>query len=404
MSESQTALFCSPNMVDMFEVEKQTKYLRTTPLAIDRIDGGIIHPLEWAGEKIVEDSFYGGVTDSILNFNLLSLTKRVSPSKFKWSYQDWFFGAKPGLNLSEMPYVDEDVVFIGALSDHYGHFILEGLSRLWIYLEEGDWTKKAVYISESGDCRFKEFFYLFGLTPDKVTCIKVPTRFRSVQVPEQSIRLHDTYHGNYKKTIDKIKKSVIPVTAGSIFFSKKTSKSSRAIGENFLEGVLAKNNYFVKYPESLGAYETVSLLMGCKEFLASSGTNAHNAIFLPDGAKLVCMNRSAHFHPIQTMINDIRCLKTTYVDLFLFSSDVNFGDAPCYLFPTKYLFDFFNFRHIKYQRLNIYKSIPIDLLKYLVVRAKWFAKRTLAKIYEKMFGWLKNKKFLMGGIHTISTD
>lgn len=390
-SVNQPKLYCSPVMLKSFALEQKTPYLKTEALRIEEVLGGIVHPLEWNKEKIIEDSFYGGVTDSNFSFIPLSLTKRVSPSQFNWVYEDWFFGAKPGLKISELPYVDEDVVFIGALSNHYGHFILEGLSRLWVYFENGDWSKKAVYISESGDCRFNEFFSLFGLRSDQVVCIHESTRFKSVTVPEQSIRLHDFYHEKYKNIIDKIKASVVPKSSEGIFFSKKSSTSSRAVGENFLEDTLFNNNYLVLQPENLGAYETIAWLMGCKELVASSGTNAHNGVFLPDGARLVCINRSAHFHPIQTMINEMKDLKVTYIDLFIWSSDANFGDSPCFLFPTEYLFAFLDARQFKYRRLRLYGYMPIALLKYALVKVRWIFKRKLAIIYEKAVYFFKNK-------------
>ena len=35
----------------------------------------------------------------------------------------------------DIEFIDEEVIFLGPLPDHYGHFITEGLSRLWPYLD-----------------------------------------------------------------------------------------------------------------------------------------------------------------------------------------------------------------------------------------------------------------------------
>ena len=83
-------------------------------------------------------------------------------------------------DLNSIKYVDEDVVFLGALNGHYGHFILEGLSRLWYFLNPENAHLKAVYISEGSNERFISFFSLFGLKDQDIIEIIEPTRFRSV--------------------------------------------------------------------------------------------------------------------------------------------------------------------------------------------------------------------------------
>ncbi|MBT7081621.1 MAG: excinuclease ABC subunit UvrA, partial [Chloroflexi bacterium] len=60
------------------------------------------------------------------------------------------------------------VVFLGVLSGHYGHFILEGLSRLWYFLNPENVHLKAVYVSEVSNNKFINFFSLFGLKDDNI--------------------------------------------------------------------------------------------------------------------------------------------------------------------------------------------------------------------------------------------
>jgi hypothetical protein len=85
-------------------------------------------------------------------------------------------------------------------------------------------------------------------------------------------------------------------------------------------------------------------------------------------------------------------LKVTYIDLFIWSSDANFGDSPCFLFPTKYLFAFLDAREFKYQRLGLYAYMPIAFIKYALVKVRWIFKRKLAIIYEKAVYFLNKYK------------
>lgn len=370
-------------MREKFALEQKTPYLKKEDLRIQEVFSGIVHPLEDAEFPSYSSVAYGGVTDRSLNFVPLSLTKRVSPPNFFCKQEDWFCGSNQNIQ-QPLPYCDEDVVFIGALSNHYGHFILEGLARLWPFLEDGNKKLKAVYISESPNIKFLDFLSLFGLRSDQIFRIEVPTRFKKVIVPEQSIRLHDFYHPLYKSTIDKIKASVEPRDISKIFFSKRRGTSNRAGGESVIESVFADAGFSIIYPEGMSAVETVSILSGCQEFVASSGTNIHNSVFLPDGAKIICINRSGHFHPIQSMIDQMKRLKSTYIDAYIWSSIVNFGDSPCFLAPTKYLIQYFDDKNFKYNKFKLIKTMPLSLFQHLCAKIKWKLKRILRLFYKSL--------------------
>jgi len=254
---------------------------------------------------------------------------------------------------------------LGALNGHYGHFILEGLSRLWYFLNPENAHLKAVYISEGSNEKFMSFFGLFGLKDQDIIEIIEPIRFRSVIIPEQSIRLHDYYHILYKKTIDRIKESVTSGSSKKVFFSKQLSKAGRAIGESVIENVFKNNGYEIFYPEKMTPYETVSIIKGCDNFVASSGTNIHNSIFLDDKKSMVCLNRSEHIHPIQIMIDRMRGLNATYIDVFVTSSAENFGDKPCFVAMTKYLKKYFIDKEMIFSSSQNHIISSLYLLKYL---------------------------------------
>ena len=91
------------------------------PLSVTTIDRGIILP---ARETTLEDEFFyhGGVLDNNNNFVPLSATKHHCAAKALLN----------GYPLSEEPsYCDETVIYGGILYEHYGHVLLESISRLW---------------------------------------------------------------------------------------------------------------------------------------------------------------------------------------------------------------------------------------------------------------------------------
>lgn len=375
-------LFCSDRMCEKFAQEAHTQYERLSALECQSFAGGVVYPLSLSESNEAENNEFGGVCTSDLQFVHLSLTKRVSPPNFQCQFEDWFRGPPPEDAVNEIEYVDEEVVFIGALPKHYGHFIIEGLARLWFYLETSGTKYRAVYISGPGEDKFLELFEFFGLGLTDVRKVERPTRFRKVIVPEQSIRLHDYFHKNYKLTIDRIKACIDPVSNEKVYFSKQERKNDRAIGEMPFEEVLAANGYAIYFPERMSLRETVAVLKGAKTFAASSGTNSHNAIFLEDGATSVCLNRSAHFHPVQVMIDRMRGLRAIYVDAFVFASGDNWSSGPFLLFPTRQFMRFLAASGCGYRVLSLYGRYPAYFARYVLRKIRRAVIDVLRPIYS----------------------
>lgn len=347
-----------------YRAEVSTNYKKIQPLKIIYIENGIVHPLPNPNDLTNERC--GGVTDINLKFVELSLTKRVSPPNFSCDYLDWYSGASKNFQLNEADYLDQDVVFLGALSSHYGHFITEGLARLWFFLDPQNIRYKGVYIVEHKNNKFIDLFKFFGMQDKNLIEVTKPTRFRSVIVPEQSIRLHDFYHSNYKRTIDKIKEKIIAAEYKKVYFSKSMSGNARGIGEFPIQHVFEKNGFNIFYPENMSMYETISVLKGCDEFVASSGTNIHNSIFIDDAKSVICLNRSAHFHPLQIMIDRMKSFRTTYIDIFLFSTANSFGNIPCYVFASTFLREYFEHVNFRYCRLYLFFISPFYFASFIL--------------------------------------
>ncbi len=356
--------YLTPYMQKIYDADKKVIYKKNGDLSLLKINNAIVHPLEISETGMEENCQYGGVTDENLQFIKLSLTERVMPYTEN-GFKDWYVGANPRLDISEIPFVDEDVVFLGPLSHHFGHFIIECLSRLWFYLDPPKGNFKAVYISNKGVDRFNEFFNFFGLKKDQIIKIEKATQFRSVIIPQQSVRLHDYYHGMYKSIIDHISKSIVPKNFKKVYFSKRLKKNNRAIGEIAIENIFQTNGYHVFYPEELTLYDTLAILKGADFFVASSATNAHNAIFLRDGTTTVILNRSNHLHYFQTMIDEIRCTNSYYVDANVSILPSNFCVGPFLFGPTKNLLMFLDDCNYSYNKEQFFKTFVNSFAMYV---------------------------------------
>lgn len=337
-------------------------------LQVATVHRGVVHPLARAASGKAEDHQWGGVTDAQFNFIALSATERTQARRLNTPTPPWYVGANPDTRPEAVVYVDEDVVFLGPLSKHYGHFILEGLARLWFFLDETNQRRfKAVYIAEPGIDRFNDLFSLFGLNPANLLRIDRPTAFRSVVVPEQSMRIQDRCHPLYKATVDRIMARVPAGPHRKVYFSKEMRGNYRGIGEKPMEEVFQRNGYELFYPERLSMLDTLSVLKGADSFAASSGTNAHNAIFLRDGAQCICLNRSPHVHPIQTMIDRLRDLDAVYVEANVSLLPADWSVGPFLFGPTRHLLAFFDHAGFHYDGVALRAAFPSYLAEFMTI-------------------------------------
>lgn len=351
-------------------LEKNTSYQRTSDLEVQEILSGTIIPMKKI-ENCRTKSFFitGGVYDENLELITLSLNKRVSPPNFYCNYEDWY-GGFDELNLNKNTN-DKTIIFLGAFHPHFAHFILESLSRFWIFLNDEYPNVECVYISENEINKdYFEWIKLFGIQPSRISRLTEITTYSKVIVPEMSFRLHDYYHPLFKKIIDKILSNVPSKPNNKIYYiSRKYIENKRIFGEKSIEYLFSGLNIEVLYPETLTAQELIFKLKSCKKVIAISGTSSHNSLFMMDNSNLVCLNRSPHFHPPQSMIDDMKNLKTTYIDVFRFSFiNKNWSSGPFFVYPSKYFMKFIsnNFNFYKQSNLLTIHRILFSFLLFLI--------------------------------------
>ena len=362
----ENKLFVSDKMLELFLEEDLIDYQKKDDLKVVSISNGIIHPLELSKTNKIEDCQYGGVTDANLNFVELSATLRTEGRHHQTNLaQKWYIGANPNNLYENIEFINEEVVFIGPLKKHFGHFILEGLARLWFFLDPNNLKYKAVYLSEPGEDKFNEFFELFGLKPENLIKIYKPTAFKRVFVPEQSFSIQDQYHQKYKETIDQITLQVTPAIYKKVYFSKEFAYNIHGLGGKLIDQIFAENGYQVFYPEQLSISDMIAVLKGCEIFAAASGTNAHHAIFLSDNATSICINRSPHIHYIQTMIDRMKGLDSYYIEANVSLLPVSWSAGPFLVGPTKYLFSYLNYFEFTYDAQVLYDEFPKYMISFL---------------------------------------
>lgn len=108
---------------------------------------------------------------------------------------------KPSNTFTSPEYRNEKVVYCGYLIHHWGHFLVEGVARLWYFLENDPTVDKYVFALDEGETReikgnYKEFLTLLKIW-DKLDFINKPTTYREVIVPDLAFRRWGYYSPKY---------------------------------------------------------------------------------------------------------------------------------------------------------------------------------------------------------------
>lgn len=226
--------------------------------------------------------------------------------------------------VSNPDYKDETVVFCGYLVKHWGHFLVEAITRLWYFLEQDPSVDKYVFFLKEGEEReisgnYKEFFQLLGVW-DKLEIISKPTKYREVIVPEMSFLKLSYYSQQHLNMLDTVAHNITVdpswTPLDKIFFTRSNFAKDNGyeFGLDFIDHFYEKNGYAVLAPEILPLSQTIYYIRNASEIASISGSTPHNMLFARTGQGLTMVERLVMNDDFQISINLIRQLDVTHLD------------------------------------------------------------------------------------------
>lgn len=221
-------------------------------------------------------------------------------------------------------YRDETVVYCGYLVDHWGHFLIEGVTRLWYFLENDPTIDKYVFFLDEGEERqikgnYLEFFRLLKIW-DKLEIINKPTTYRQVVVPELGIYMRTAYTPKLLKVFDTIADNVQVdpswETPEKIYYSRSQFQKGIPFEFGFatLDDFFQRNGYTILFPEKVPLGQMVHYIRNAKVVATLSGSLPHNMLFGRQGQKVEILERFVISDDNQTDVNRMRELDVTYID------------------------------------------------------------------------------------------
>lgn len=197
----------------------------------------------------------------------------------------------------DIPRIDHPVLFGGILLDHFGHFLVEGLARLWAYDVNRKLSPYIGFYAPWGvpDYLNRENFVNqvltgFGFPHEKLIFIKTIVKLREVLVPEQK------YGFGFQRNpgpvfLDFVKRfqfaSDVPKgfeNAERVYVSRSKLPFShgRLVAERLFEEFLTTNGYKVFYPEEHSLFQQLTVYSKAKKLIFPSGSALHACVLLPD--------------------------------------------------------------------------------------------------------------------------
>ncbi len=221
----------------------------------------------------------------------------------------------------DIPYLDIDVIYCdGGRMFHFGHTLLEGIARIYPYLDKKYKNCKFVFC-DWGRNPIKSYGYklleLFGIKQDQIIILKKTTRFRNVVVPEADFEIPSTASVEFIKTFEKIAKSVPKCdTYDKIYLSRTATGERKTFGEEQIEYIFEQNGYKIIHPEQLPLEQQIGIMRDCRQLAGLAGTALHLSAFMPSGGTVIQLKRQTQIADnldTQHAINCARGLDTILI-------------------------------------------------------------------------------------------
>ncbi|POT78555.1 hypothetical protein C3378_14805 [Klebsiella michiganensis] len=265
-------------------------------------------------------------------------------------YMKWIsFGGKYEYDESIVQYENKEVIWFGFFYKHWGHFLLDFLSRMW-YLIDNYRGEEIVYISHNNiiDSNYIEFFKLLGVDEAKIRKITIPTRFKKIIIPEFS-RTESYYNEHYLNLFKTISERVLAKSEietkrrfiGKSFYLSRSlfsDASKKELGEKYIEEAFVMSGFQSISPEKMSFSEQILLWNLAERIACVNGTLPLNFLFGSNELSLVVLNKTNLPHKNLDDVLEIKKNKNVkfidvYDEKFVWASE-NIGDGPFVLKVT----------------------------------------------------------------------
>lgn len=301
------------------------------------------------------------------------------------------FGGKYSYDNSSIETIEETIIYIPIIPKHWGHFLIDAVCRLWIFLDENykDKNYRIYYNSwnfEKNELsgNYRKLFEYFGIYQNMYPIEKV-IQAPMVLIPSATMSFSKSYNKEYKNIFKYLTKIILKSDCVStlekkdrIYFTRSNLSTSKMkeIGEKDIELIFEENGFSILSPEKLSLEEQVFYFHNAEIVASMSGTIMHNIVFAGNDTKLWIMNRTCMPNHPQLILNKLFENEVINVDVYAketLKHPRDYGTGPfwielninfkflCESYELKYVF---NEKNRTLCRMKYYISLLYFSLKY----------------------------------------
>jgi capsular polysaccharide biosynthesis protein len=262
-----------------------------------------------AGDRfIVPDSYFVRNTVRSLPAGLLARVGASEHGRFRLQVDATDIPTLPGLHY-----------FAGAAFGHFGHFLLEGLSRWWCLalLPEPVRAQLRFVLYDERPLHAWQLQMLecLGVTADRLLYLNEPMRFERMIVPSMAYHLHRGVAAAQGETWERIGRA-FDRGAGPerVYLSRSRHRHNRILlDEVAVERRFEARGFTVLHPQELGIAEQVASIRHARLIAGSAGSAMYLSAFARPGArKLIVSPRNFTVRDDQ-LISPLRGERLAYV-------------------------------------------------------------------------------------------
>lgn len=211
----------------------------------------------------------------------------------------------------EVTALDGTYLFLGQAHIHFGHFLLEGLSRLWalnlLPAPLRDTIRVLVY-----EPHLRPFatalLERLGIGPERIVHANSALQVEHLIVPETAMRTHHWIRPQMLSVWDRMAgEAETPANSPTHVFLSRPPGSNRDV-ENLaeIESLFAEHGYAVVYPGRLSIAEQITLMRGASHVAGLVGSQTYLCMFQKPGGTNLFMAPRNFFLVDDALISTMR--------------------------------------------------------------------------------------------------
>ena len=192
--------------------------------------------------------------------------------------------------------ITEPAVYMGIITNHYGHFLIESLARANFLLEDHPPVKVLIFhklfistILPAANILeipfIRSIFHRLGWDQYTILVVETPLRVETLYMPEARAIINKWIHPLQQRCYQQISRGAVP--SSRVYIART---SDRITNEAAIITIFLRYGFHIVFPKADSFDKDVKKYNTAKIMAGVDGTNLHNVVFAPAGSNMIQIN------------------------------------------------------------------------------------------------------------------